>query len=378
VLLALTAAGCSSAPAVEEPPPAVQAPIGSLEVVAKLYGYMPTGIAVSREGRTFLSFPRWDDGVIYTVAELMPDGRLVPYPDLTLNQADPLSPAESLYSVQSVVVDARGRLWLLDTGRIRRQPASENAAKLVAVDLHTNKVVRNIVMPADQVPPDSYLNDVRFDLSKGPEGCAYVTDSGLGGILVVDLASGKVARRLAGHPSVEAEDLLLVVEGQPLYVKPAPGVAPAGLKAASDGIALSPDGETLYYCPLTSRRLYAVPTAYLRDPTLSPEELAAQVRDLCPKPAVDGMVMDERGRLYLSGFEHNAIMRRLPDGTIETLAQDPRLLWPDTFAIGPDGYLYATVNQFGRQPQFHEGRDLRQRPFLLLRTRIEAGPVLLR
>jgi sugar lactone lactonase YvrE len=194
----------------------------------------------------------------------------------------------------------------------------------------------------------------------------------------VDLASGKVARRLAGRPSVEAEDLLLVVEGQPLCAKPAPDAAPAGLKVASDGIALSPDGETLYYCPLTSRRLYAVATAYLRDPTLAPEELAAQVRDLGPKPAVDGMVMDDQGRLYLSAFEHNAIMRRLPDGTIEALAQDPRLLWPDTFAIGPDGYLYATVNQFGRQPQFHEGRDRRQRPFLLLRTRIDAGPVLLR
>ncbi|MFI3488100.1 L-dopachrome tautomerase-related protein, partial [Klebsiella pneumoniae] len=47
---------------------------------------------------------------------------------------------------------------------------------------------------------------------------------------------------------------------------------------AADGIALSPDGGTLFYTPLSSRHLYSVPTALLRDPKLSEAELAAAWR----------------------------------------------------------------------------------------------------
>lgn len=87
--------------------------------------------------------------------------------------------------------------------------------------------------------------------------------------------------------------------------------------------------------------------------------------------------MDDKGRLYLTAFEHNAIMRRLSSGIFETVAEDPRLLWPDSLAIGPDGYLYVTFSQLNRQAKFSRGQDLRARPFLIFRTKIDAGPVLL-
>ena len=47
--------------------------------------------------------------------------------------------------------------------------------------------------------PTTYLNDVRFDLRQGAEGVAYITDSnneGIGGIIVIDIASGRAIRRL--------------------------------------------------------------------------------------------------------------------------------------------------------------------------------------
>jgi len=355
-------------------PPSAQAPIGMLEPYALLYGYMPTGVAVSAGGRVFVCFPRWEDGLIYTVGEVQPDGSVTPYPDLAFNQPDPDAPERSLYSVQSVVVDARDRLWLLDTGRIRWRPATRGAAKLLAFDLKTDRLVKTVVMPDAEALSGSYLNDVRFDLSAGEGGFAYITDSGLGGIIVVDLASGTVMHRLRGHPSTQPQDVLPVVEGRPLYRRRTPEAAPEPFAVAADGIALSPDGRTLYYCPLSSRRLYSISTADLRDATLSETDLARQVVDLGPKPLVDGMVMDAAGRLYLSAFEQNAIMRRLPDGTIETVATDARLLWPDSFSIGPDGWLYVTANQLHRQAQFHGGRDLRRRPYVIFRTRIGAGP----
>ena len=42
------------------------------------------------------------------------------------------------------------------------------------------------------------------------------------------------------------------------------------------------------------------------------------------------------------------------------------------------GYLYFTANQLHRQPGFHGGRDLRRKPYELLRIKVGAAPVLLR
>ncbi|MGW5556093.1 hypothetical protein ACWER9_02575 [Micromonospora sp. NPDC003944] len=72
------------------------------------------------------------------------------------------------------------------------------------------------------------------------------------------------------------------------------------------------------------------------------------------------------------------MLRRLPDGEYETVVHDPRLLWPDTMSVATDGYLYVTANQLHRQPQYQRGQDLRRKPYALFRTRIDAGPVLLR
>jgi sugar lactone lactonase YvrE len=53
--------------------------------------------------------------------------------------------------------------------------------------------------------------------------------------------------------------------------------------------------------------------------------------------------------------------------------------WPDTLSLASDGHLYVTANQLHRQAKFHNGNDLRRRPFYLFRVPVrEATPVLLR
>lgn len=84
------------------------------------------------------------------------------------------------------------------------------------------------------------------------------------------------------------------------------------------------------------------------------------------------------GHIYATSYEHNAILRRRPDGQWETVAHDPRLLWPDTLSVAVDGCLYVTANQLHRQARYHQGRDLREKPYTLFRMRIDAQPVLLR
>lgn len=355
--------------------PAEQA-YGALETVATFHGAMPTGVTVSEGGRIFVNFPRWGDDVPFTVGELR-NGKAVPYPDAAVNREDASRAATQFISVQSVVADGQGRLWVLDTAAPKFGPPLPGGAKLVAIDLKTNRIARTLVFPANVMRPQTYVNDMRFDFRVGKAGVAYVTDSslsGVGGIIVMDLDSGSAIRRLSGHPSTSADPAFVpVVEGRMLTGRNADG-STSPFTVASDGIALSPDGKTLYYSPLSSRHLYAVPTALLRDPAVSEAELAAAVRDLGEKGASDGLEADANGAVYASDYEHNAIRKRNANGEWDTIAHDPRMLWPDTLSIGPDGYLYFTANQLHRQPGFHGGKDQRRKPYSLLRVRIDAAP----
>jgi sugar lactone lactonase YvrE len=354
--------------------------IGRIEAVAYFDGAMPTGVTISSKGRIFVNYPRWGDNAPFTVAELR-DGKAVAYPNTAINVFDPEHPGTPLISVQSVVVDPLDRLWILDTAAPGFAEPKAGGAKLVAVDLATDKVSKTIVLPPTVVLKTTYLNDVRFDLRQGKDGVAYITDSsisGPGGIIVVDLATGEAWRRLSGHPSTSADPSFVpIVEGERLAVRQA-GKPPTPFAVASDGIALSADGETLYYCPLSSRHLYAVPTKVLLDRSASDEAVAAVVVDLGEKGASDGLEADAEGRVYAGDYEHDSIRQRQTNGEWKTIAHDPRILWPDTLSVGPDGYLYFTANQLHRQAQFHGGQDGRIKPYALFRVKIDAQPVSLR
>ncbi len=353
--------------------------IGTIETVALFNDAMPTGVTVAPNGRIFVCFPRWGDDVSFTVAELV-DGKAVAYPNAEINRPDPAHPANSLLSVQSVVADAANRLWILDTAAPGFKPPLAGGAKLIAVDLATNQVVKTVVFPPEVILPTTYVNDVRFDLRHGKQGTAYLTDSSLsgpGGIIVVDLATGTAFRRLSGHPTTSVErDFVPTIDGKKLMNRPAGG-KPTAFTVASDGIALSADGETLYYSPLSSRRLYSVPTAALRDRWISDAKLAKRIKDWGLKGASDGLEADDKGRIYGGDYEHHAI-RRLDGGTWSTIARSPEIQWPDTLSTATDGYLYFIVNQLDRQAGFHDGQDLREKPYKLLRIKIDAGPVLLK
>lgn len=353
---------------------------GVIEPVVAFMGSMPTGVTVAHDGRIFVNFPRWGDPVPFTVAEIK-NGQPVAYPNADINRLDQARPQETLVSVQSVVVDPRNRLWIVDTGSIKFEPVVPGGPKLVGIDLATNRVFQTIRFPPDVVLPTTYLNDIRFDLRKGEDGVAYITDSsdkGANGIIVVDLASGKSHRRLHDHPSTKPEpNFLPFVEGQPMMQRKA-GQPPQHLTLGSDGIAIGSDGNRLFYCPLAARRLYSVDTDALLNESLTDAQVAATVRDEGMKPASDGLESDAQGRIYATDYEQNGIVRRRSDGLYETLVHDPRVLWPDTLSLAGDGYLYFTAVQLHRQPDYHDGRDVRVKPYSLFRVKIDGTPVRLR
>lgn len=223
--------------------------------------------------------------------------------------------------------------------------ASPGGTKLICVDISTNSVVQTIVFPPTVAFPDSYVNDVRFDLRPSltatGKGIAYITDSsseGRNGIIVVDLGSSASWRHLNNIPEVRAErGFVPFVWGNPLYYIPGPGEPLTTVPLGSDGIALSADGEELYFGPVGGRGLYSIPTARLRDRSASSELLAqGAVKDHGQRGVSDGFETDTNGFIYAGNMEQNQLSLFNPaNGTISTVVRDPRISWIDTCKQSP-------------------------------------------
>ncbi|KAL1688773.1 major royal jelly protein-domain-containing protein [Schizophyllum commune] len=389
--------------------------------IVHLFQHPPTAITVSSTGRAFVSFNRGNlISNPQTLAEIVnsttdvawpseeyntpPDGLFNASSGVTHGSSD----SEHLLNVQAAVFDALDRLWVLDTGR----PASDSGdnalgfpggPKLVGFNLDSNSSstanatsndltgassetapFTTITFPETVLPAHGFLNDIRIDLSKGDAGFAYIADSGALGLIVADLASGESWRHLDGLSSVRPKSGFLpsvfgiptyqASGGSPFYRYPAP------TGGGSDGFTLSADGEYAYFTPIASRDLYRVPTELLR---VNPQhdrsaviKAASSVQYLGEVGGeADGLKTDDTGKLYLTSPEHNAINIYSPEtGLIEPFVRDPRIAWPDTLAVGYDGYLYVTLPQYWLGPTLQNGTDKRVPPFALARVPIEGKP----
>ncbi|MET4105687.1 L-dopachrome tautomerase-related protein [Hymenobacter sp. UYP22] len=339
-----------------------------LQVVAQFREPQMVGVAVLPDGRVFADFPRWDNNPVNPVAEVLPDGSVKGYPDANWcawNETVKNEPQKHWICPQSVHADKTGMLWVLDPASPGIKGTVPGGPKLVKIDPKTDKVVQNISIPESVAPRKSYLNDVRIDTQNQ---YAYITESGVGSLVVVDLKSGKARKLLAGHSSMMGDTTLNIkADGKEL-------IDATGKRAQfnADGIALSQDMQYLYWKPLTSYTLFRIKTAALRNPALSDAQLASQIEDLGKVPASDGMEIDAANNLYLSAFEDHSIKRRTPAGKIETVVQDPRLEWPDTFAFSGDGKtLYVTTSAIHKTPTWNKGVGKQDQPYYIFKMALK-------
>lgn len=316
-----------------------------------------TGVTLSSAGKLFVNFPRWSEEVPISVAEVMADGTLRPCPNEAWNTWEAgMNPGRHFVCVQSVFCDAADRLWVLDPANPQFGGVVEGGPKLVQIDPGSYEVRRVIGFPETVAVPTSYLNDVRIDVDRET---AYITDSGAGALIVVDLATGQSRRLLDGHYSTQAEKTKVVIGGEAW--RRGDGSLP---RVHADGLTLSRDRDYLYYQALTGRHLYRVPTAALRDRELSAEALGRTVELVTESGISDGIQMGPDGWIYLTSLEHHAIRAVDPETKrIEIVVQDERLKWPDSLAFGPAGDLYVTTSQIHLQPDPAE-------PYYVFRIRV--------
>lgn len=336
-------------------------PEARLRAVA-LFPHQVTGVAVSRAGRIFVNFPRWTEDIEVSVAEWLPEGRLQPYPDEDWNawrnaRRDELAPARHFVCVQSLVVDAQDTLWVLDPAAPAQARVLRGGAKLVAIDLATDRVIRTLPFDETVAPLGSYLNDLRISSDLR---FAYLTDAGASGALVVvSLADGAAWRVLDGHPSTQAEKGVQVrIDGQVLR-------RPDGrdVEVAADGIALSPDDRWLYWQAAKGRTLYRLPAAVLQERHALPETVAHAVEAVATTGPADGLLFTRSGRLYVSAVEEHAV-KVLEGDQLRTLVQDRRLRWPDSLAEGPDGAVYVTDSRLPDMVWFRPHNSIQLRTTL--------------
>lgn len=331
-----------------------------LQEVASFPNQQVTGVGVSlKSGRIFVNFPNWSDDHTTSVAEIV-NGAPKPFPNEEWNK--PGDPTSHFVCVQSVVVDDQDNLWILDPASPKMQGIVKGGPKLVKVDLRRNNVVQRIPFGEDVAPKKSYLNDVRIDTR---ENKAFITDSGTGAIIVVDLKTGKSRRLLHEHPSTQPErDVKLTVDGKEL-IDQQKQTAP---QIASDGIALQTGAGYLYYHALTGHTLYRISTHDLLDEKLSEKDLESKVENVGDTPAPDGMLEARDGSIYLTDIEDGAIVHWDPlTKNIEPVIGDNQLLWPDTLSWGPSGELYVTASQIENMPRFNNGASTRTGPYKLFK-----------
>jgi len=370
-----------------------------IELVHLYFNFWPTGVGVTSTGRIFTCYPRGNE--TFTLAEVNSSTTETPWPTLDFNTPPAIFNASNpqysvatpkLLFVQSVVVDGMDRIWALDTGRpivngTALLAAVPGGPKLVGFD-QNGTAFTSITFPPNVVAADSSLNDVRIDLRGG--GFAYITDSSTQrpGIVVVDLSSGASWRHLDGHPSVSVvPGFVPVYNGVPLYVHPptTPNAVTYFTIFAADGIALSAGGDWLYICPISSRRLYRVPTDVLKSQPSSTNTQALilasrAVQDLGEKGShSDGLETDSNDYIYNTAPEHNSITRYNPNtGEIEPFVRDPAIQFPDTLSTvslannGGD-FIYFTANQLWLRPDYQNATDLRTKPYAIFRVPIDGG-----
>jgi sugar lactone lactonase YvrE len=309
-----------------------------LQKVAEFRGLQVTGVTVSKDGRMFANFPRWRKNLPFSVVELTPEGNFTPYPNKEWNAWKGRPEKNKFTCVQSVIAQGHS-LFVLD-------PASPNMEGVIGrpmlyeFDLSTNKLANSWSFDTTVAPKKSYLNDVRIDDSAKK---AYITDSGLGGLIVLDLTSGSASRVLGDHPSTKAESVVLTVENKPFLVK---GAAP---KIHSDGIALNRGNDRLYWHALTGYHLYSVPTNVLQGEIIE-TQVEEKVSNMGVTPAPGGMIFDLNGNLYMADLERNAVSYRTPKGEMKILIQDERIKWPDSFTIDQDNNLIFTDSLLQETP----------------------------
>lgn len=334
------------------------APGDTLLSIAATSPWLCNGVAATADGTLFFALPRFvGHDRTPSLAKRGEDGTLSPFPGGTWNGWAPGGDATMAFvNVNAVHVFADDSVWAVDQGTHAGE-AVPGGAKIVRLDPRSGAVLTVIRFGSAAMPDGAMLNDLRIH-----DRMLYATDSGLGGILVHDLLSGRTLRRLSGSPLLRkpAGTAQKGAGGRPLA--DGQGRRP---QVESDLIELDADGAWLYWAP-PAGPLRRIATDLLLDPALDDAALARAVQTVAAIPTTGGTAIDTLGNLYLADAEQRRIAVLTPQGRLLTLVQDDRLVTPDALFIDKERRLLIPVAQLERIASHADGVDRTQAPWQVL------------
>ncbi len=313
----------------------------------------PGNIAVGPDGRVFMSLHRFY-GKEPRVVEVMPDGTTKPYPNAAWANA-PKGDGPGLQGVLGLRAGREGILWLLDG------QGDGHTGRVIGWDTKGEKLHRIHYLGAPVTVASSFLNDLAVDRENEAIYIADTSDGKTSALIVLDLTTGRARRVLEGSRFTVPEDADMVIDGRTITRGGTP------VRIGVNPITVDPTNTWVYFAPMTGTSMYRVRTRDLLDDALSDGDLAGRVERYGEKKISDGSTVDADGNVYITAITDNAIGVTKPDGSYETLYQDEDISWPDGFAIGPDGYVYVTINELHRSPVLNEGKDASQGKFRIMR-----------
>jgi sugar lactone lactonase YvrE len=238
----------------------------------------------------------------------------------------------------------------------------EGKFKLLKIDLSSNTVER-VYTFNDLNKKTSGLNDIRINIDKN---LGYLSDPGQSAIVILDLETGKTRSILKEVAATKADpDVVLNYQGKEMRNKNG-----KPFSSNVNEIALTKDNKYLYFKPINQLHLSRIETRYLSDSSLSKMQLESKIEDLGEVGITHGLVADGHGNIYLTTSTDYSIKYLSPDGKLQTLVQDSRLLWPDSLGVGTDGYLYFTCAQLQRQPEWNNGISKVELPYRAYSVRL--------
>jgi sugar lactone lactonase YvrE len=307
------------------------------------------GLHFTKDGNAFVSVPRWINlAVPATLNRLSTNvmqgpAALTAFPSAKWNAAGG-GAFETLRNVLGFHVDETNNwLWALDMGFVAGEAeAPEGGQKIVIFDLTTGEPIRTVVLDRVADRKGSFLNDIAVDEKAR---IAYISDSGFRsapenktGIIVYSFDTDNARRLLNQDPSVQVKKDIRVIshgeavwEGQPILI----GI---------NGIALSKDGNTLYWTVTTGDALYAINTQNLKNPALPVEGVAASVKTVARLDfGTDGIMVADDGSVLITDVANNGIARVDPTtGTVRLTTASEGVFWPDTVTAGDAENAYFT------------------------------------
>ncbi|CAF1234437.1 unnamed protein product [Rotaria sordida] len=335
--------------------------------VAQSADYQWNGVALTNNNRMFVSLPRLLGDVTHSVAEILSNKTLSPFPGGQWNTYNPATSSENVenrfVNVNAVLTDSHNNLWVVDSGMIGNRTIV-NAAKLVKINLQNNTVERVYSVLSLNPPQGFALNDVRIG-----SHYAFLTESGLGSVVIINLQTGQVRRVLENHPSTKFADPTVVrMEGRPILDEKG-----QPKKMHNNQLELTPDGKTLFYKPPFGYNWFQVSTSDLTNETMTESELGNKVLTSWKAMPTGGTTMDDKGNIYLMDIERQTVWQQSSvDGSWTLLIHDDRITWGDASDVSTDGFLYIPMSQINRLPGSNNGTNQIKKPFHMYKIKINS------